>query len=98
MDDPIEIVINRLNEMTESFAQMQQMNTLRTLKNEYEIAILKNMLFKNIADQKGSDIDEVASKYESLLHVALLSGFDAMREALSNVDEGEIRRHLGLDD
>ncbi|RYC67558.1 hypothetical protein [Spirosoma sordidisoli] len=87
---------NPFDNMVDAMMKLQQTNTLRIVKLEYEIAILKQMVFKDIAVRLDADPKEVESKYESLTHVALLSGFETILLSLPNLDEDEVKRHLGL--
>ena len=98
MEDAIGNIEIHLRDMQEQFMKMQQTNTLRIIKLEYEVMVLKQMVFKNIAKNLDGEVSDVSSAHESYTHVALLSQFEQIRSSLNYLDEAEIKRHLGLGD
>jgi hypothetical protein len=98
MEDPFDDILDRLITLQEELVKLQQINTLKTTKVEYELMILKRMVFNNIAKQVGLTSDVVESKHESMTHVAYLAGLDSILRSVPDLDETFVKRQLGIDD
>ena len=69
---------------------------LSTIKLEYEMTVLRQMVFKNIADKLGGTVAEVEEIYKSTTRDALMSHLNLFRPQLNQLTDEEIKEHLGL--
>ncbi len=84
--------------METEMMKLHQLNALRIIKLEYELMTLKNMVFKNIANQTDAEFKDVESLHESVTHVALLANIDSICESLSFLGRDVILKHLKIED
>ena len=84
--------------MEEHIMYLHQLTQLRIIKLEYEMMALKTMVFKSLAKEQGTDDIEIASKFESLTHVALLGSLESICKSLHLLNENQIKKYLRLDD
>ena len=78
--------------------RLHQLNTLRIIKLEYEMMVLKNMVYKNLSKLFEADFKEIETKHESFTKMALLANLDSIRAKLNYLDEDVIKQLLELDD
>ena len=84
--------------MEENSPYQYQLTQLKIIKLEYEVEALKAMVFKNLATQHDTEYKEMASKFDSFNHDAMLEHFDSICASLPLLEPALIRQHLKLDD
>lgn len=98
MEEKLDRLLENMNEMQKGLIAIQQMNLLKLTKVEYELMVLKNIVFKIKADEKGVEHKEIESMFESMVHVAILANYNNIKKMLSELDETLIKNQLGLDE
>lgn len=98
MEDSFDDILDRLITLQGDLVKMQQITSLKTIKVEYELMVLKRMVFNCIAKQAELTSDVVESKHESMTHVAYLAGLDSILRSVPDLDETYVKRQLGIDD
>ncbi|MCK8493561.1 hypothetical protein M0L20_16970 [Spirosoma sp. RP8] len=86
-----------MEELKDALLKLQQMNTLRITRLEYEMLTLKNVVFKDVTDKLGIDSQEINSMFDTITRDAISGNLKNLLPLFDRLDESMIKQGLGID-